>query len=272
MRGWQSGLGALAAGALLAASCGLPVDERNAFLTQAETFGSSLQTSDDDGSDGGDGPTPTEFFRDSMTVTLAANDTSGDPVLEGAQVEVLLAAWVYPSSLRDASQLDALIRDGYVQISQSLELGDAFTLPPGTLVYAREGAGIAGATRVALLFGDTRTFTFLTPDVILLFDDPPVGCDSVAYTYTRDGVPLESLPNPEGNGIVDPIFAGATEIRGGRKTYAQFNVYQCDPFQPGLFLGSGAGGANQYFEGQAVRVDFNTVPDAAGDFAIVTFE
>jgi len=171
------------------------------------------------------------------------------------------------SSIRTAEQQDALLAGGYVQLTREVQLGTAFTLPPGTFIYS--GPGVAGATPVRLLAaqgdGDgqptTEAFDIITPDVILAFSQPPVSCDSVAFFYTVDG---EVLNEPG-------LGAGATGA-GPLKTLAQIDVYECEPFQPGVFLrlGGGARMSNEFFEGNDVRFDFFAGPDQNGDFANVT--
>jgi hypothetical protein len=244
--------------------------ERNAFQTLTEQFGTFSGSEDDVG--GGAGVGAEGEFRSRMTVTLANNNPD-------AEVEVSFAAWVNVSSIRTAAQQDALLADGYVQITQSagINLGTVFTLPPGTFVYG--GPGVAGATAVRLLRaqaqdGDaatatvtTRDFTLITPDVILVLLEPPVSCESVAFRFTADGENFMSEPVGGGLGL----FQGATGS-AGTKILAQVDVYQCDPLMPGLFLkvGGGSREVNEYFEGEGVRFDFNPTPDADGNFATVT--
>lgn len=249
---------------------GQPSEARNPFLTVTEAFGVSLFGDED-----GDAAAGTELeaeFRQVMTVTLANNHPT-------AELNTSFAAWVSPSSIRSGEQQDALLGSGYVQLNRQVQLGTAFTLPPGTFVY--NGPGVAGATSVRLqptrAEGDTidttlatiREFELITPDVILVFSQPPVSCDCVAFFFTVDGDPLTS----EGVSAVGNIFAGPTTEQGGLKTLAQVDAYQCDPFRPGLFLRQGGGGAlpeNEFFEGQDIRIDFSPVADAGGYFGVVT--
>lgn len=238
--------------------------ERNAFQTLTEQFGTFTEPEED--ARGGAGVGAEGEFRSRVTLTLANNNPD-------AEVDVSFAAWVNVSSIRTALQQDALLADGYVQITQAegIRLGTVFTLPPGTFVYG--GPGVVGATAVRLLRADaagtatTREFTLITPDVILVFLEPPVSCESVAFRFTADGENFMSEPVGGGLGL----FHGATG-RAGAKILAQVDVYQCDPLKPGLFLkvGGGSREVNEFFEGENVRFDFSPTPDAAGNFATVT--
>lgn len=246
---------------------GQPSYERNPFLTATETYGASLFG--DEAEDGRGAGTAVEVeFRQAMTVTLANNHPDGE-------LNVSFAAWVSPSSIRSAEQQDALLRGGYVQLGREVRLGTVFTLPLGTFVF--NGPGTAGATAVRLeptgptdqgALATTREFELITPDVVLLFYEPPRSCESVAFVFTQDGYPMDDERVPGSLGVV---FEGATGS-GGRKTLAQVDVYQCDPFEPGLYLklGGGARQDNEYFEGDDIQVDFSGDPDANGNCALVT--
>lgn len=248
------GIGMASVALLALASC-VDTGERNPFLTFTETF-STQSSRNNNSSGGGSGGTTTAAFRRTMGLTLANNHDTAD-------LNVSVAAWVSPASIRTAEQQDALLSAGYVQLTSELRLGAVFTLVPGTFVL--NGPGFAGAIRRTIPAGGTAVETIITPDVVLVFSQPPVGCDSEAFTFSVDGEVLNSVP------VAGDIFSGSTNA-GGRKTYAQINVYQCTPLRPGLFLKIGGGGReqNQFFEGESIRVDFNQVPDAVGNFGIVT--
>ncbi len=271
-------LGGLTAALLVACDLASVADERNPFLQQAETFG-DFDTGDDDGGDGGDDGT-VGGFRRAMTVTLQANNNFGDVDLDGVDLSTAFAAWVNTSSIRNADQQDALLADGYVQLTRTVQIGSVFTLPPGTFVY--NGPGLAGSTLVSLQTPradatttprpSSVTFDLITPDVILVFHEPPVSCDGIAFEWTLDGEPLGALLINDESPIAPTVTAGATEEQGGRKTYSQVSAYQCDPFEPGLFLKVGGGGvaANEFLEGQAVQFTFDTIPDADGNYCVIT--
>jgi hypothetical protein len=249
------------AGTLLALiGCGQFLEQRNPFLTATETYGASFLDEAEEAA-GGAGVEAEVEFRQPMTVTLANNATD-------EELNVRFAAWVKVSSLRNADQQDALLADGFVQLTREVRLGTAFTLVPGTFVY--NGPGTAGATMVRIEPGvgdeeegvqpSTVEFELITPDVILLFMEPPVSCESVAFTFTEEGFSVDESLNVRATGP------------GGRKTLAQVDVYQCDPLEPGLFLkaGGGARHSNEYFEGDNVRIDFRRIPDENDYAAFVT--
>jgi hypothetical protein len=197
-----------------------------------------------------------EEFRRPITLSFTNNHDS-------ANVETSFAAWVNVSSIRSAEQQDALLRGGYVQLSREIQLGSVFTLVPGTFVY--NGAGFAGATPVTLACPLSETadrttsseFTLITPDVLLVFSQPPVSCDSVAFVFRS---------------AISGAATGPSTGSGGFKTYAQVDVYECEPLRPGLFFKSGGGAKqpNEFFEGDSILFEFNQAPDANGDFANVT--
>ena len=245
-------------------ACQIPSgSERNPFTTLVELFGAASSAEEEDQTGGPGGVAADTGFRQTMTLTFANNHVA-------AELNVSFAAWVNVSSIRTAEQQDALLAGGYVQLTREVQLGTAFTLPPGTFVYS--GPGVAGATPVRLLAAQddgagqpaTAAFDIITPDVILAFSQPPVSCDSVAFFYTVDG----EIPRTPGGGL--DAFGGATGS-GPLKTLAQIDVYECEPFQPGVFLrlGGGARMPNELFEGNDVRFDFFAGPDQNGDFAIV---
>jgi hypothetical protein len=266
---------------LLLSSAGCPLSSTtttsgntNPFLTLTEQqLIESNAATPGGGTSTGGGTAAATVFRRVMTVTFANNNSAAD-------LSFNFLAWVDAGSINTAGQQDALWDSGYIQLTRSLKLGPAYTLAPATFIYSPEGT--AAATRVSLLAAagttttDTTTPTtatetthsLLTPDVILVFLDPPDSCDSTAFEYSDEGDVLTSAPFT----AIGGVFGGATTT-GGFKTLAQINVYQCDPFQPGLFLkhGGGSRSPNQYFEGEDARVEFNRAPDAAGMFALVEF-
>ena len=211
-------------------------------------------------------------FRREMAITFANTNRAAD-------LNTNFVAWVYPSSIRSAAQQDALFDSGYRQLATETRIGSAFVLPLGSFIYG--GEGTAGATRIFLraprgpaeegedapVVATERTISMLTPDVILVFLDPPQSCESVAFEYLDEGDVITGDPISGALGV----FGGAATT-GGFKTLAQISAYECWPFQPGLFLKSGGGArtANQYFEGEDVTFTFNGAPNADGDFAIVT--
>lgn len=245
-------LGVLLAG-LSVAGCGLELGgERNAFLTLTEKLGISAGGESVDAGAGAGTAAEVEF-RSPMTFTFTNNHTA-------AELDVSFAAWVNAGSIRSAQQQDALLRGGYVQLIREVRLGTPFVLPVGTFVY--DGPGTAGATTVRLgPSGDegaavSTSYTLITPDVFLAFSQPPVSCDSVAFTFV---------------GPVGTVTGPVTDV-GGFKTFSQVDVYECDPLQPGLFLkvGGGARQDNEFTEGENVLFEFNPAADAEGNFCNVT--
>ena len=249
--------------------------ERNAFLTLADVIGIGPGFEEGEG-DGRRGETAEDEFRQTMTVTFANHHEDGE-------LDFSVAAWVELSSVRSAEQVDALLRGGYQQLTREVSLGTVFTLPAGTFVF--NGPGTAGSTQIRLAKtglppeGDapapptTTDLSLITPDVLLIFSQPPVSCESVAFRYLIDG---ELLPNTlvgEQAGGGTTRFIGATGP-GGAKTLAQIDAYTCDPLRPGLFLKVGGGGreSNEYLEGENVQFDFFEFPDVNGDFAMVTIQ
>ncbi|MBN2447446.1 MAG: hypothetical protein JXO22_12010 [Phycisphaerae bacterium] len=278
MMRWIAISGLLATLLIGALGCPFGTDQTTAnpfvVLTEQQLIESNADTPGG-GTSAGGGTAAQTVFRADMTVTFANNHPAAD-------LDFNFIAWVSPGSIHTADDQDELWDSGYIQLSRTLDLGLAYSLPPGTFVFSPEGA--PAATRVRLLAtggavtegedettGEAATessFTLITPDVILVYLDPPDSCDSVAFEYSDEGDVLTSDPIDGVNGI----FGGATTT-GGFKTLAQVDVYQCDPFQPGVFLKPGGGGraVNQYFEGEGVRFDFRSTPTAAGDFATVEF-
>ena len=245
--------------------------ERNAFLTLTETFGTPV-TSDETERGLSVGVTAEEQFRRSMTVTFANNNPDAD-------LAVSFAAWVSPSSIRSAAQQEALLTDGYVQLSREVRIGTVFTLPPGTFVYNGVNEAVSTAVRLGRAALDAQNvvsptempFTLITPDVILAFSQPPVSCDTPAFAFESDGEveTVEAGVQTEPGTWVRTSFGIFTSAY---RTLAQIDVYQCDPLRPGLFLklGGGARLSNEYFEGENVRFDFLSQPTPEGDYAQVT--
>ena len=254
-------MGCAVSGLGLIVGCIGNVIQPNPFLSLTEDIlGVAQSTDTDTGGGGGTGAALTAQFRRTQTITLANQDDEAD-------LNVSFAAWITVGSLRTAEQLDQLIANGYVQLSREVTLG-TITLPPGTLVFG--GPGVGGATPVVVSPGTTRTFSLISPDRVLLFSSPPVSCDTVAFFFSINGelVRTPDVPADTAGGL----FEGATGS-GPRKTLAQFNVYQCDPLSPGLFLKTGGGlkRGNEYFEGEAVRVDFLLdLPNVETSAAVVT--
>ncbi len=261
-----------AAGALAMGGC--PGAGPNAFQTFTEVFGTTLGDDDDgSGSGGGADDGDAESFRRVMSLTVAN-------VHPFAELNVSMMAWVLPSSLRTADQQDALLRNGYVQLSRETAVGEAFRLPAGTFVY--NGPGTAGSTPILLeptrvqqddgtgvvdpTQATTRVFNIIAPDAILLFQQPPVSCESVAFSFTIEGDPLSS----EFAGL--NIFAGPESEFSGLKSLNYVEGYQCFPLRPGYFLRQGGGQLepNEFRENQDLRVDFSPIPSAEGYFATVT--
>lgn len=257
---------------------GCPTDSsvrRNPFLTLTENLGISIGGDNDNDNGGGTSIPGVGTFRRNLTLTLAnASD---------ADLNVKLAAWVNIGSIRTKAQEDALIAGGYRELGadETVTFGNAFTLPPGTFVFAGPGPGgvttlsvppgtITGGDQNQVITPTTQDFVLITPDVILLYAAPPVSCDSAAFFFSIDGEVVDSdRVTPVGD-----IYAGATGS-GGVKTLAQVSAYDCDPFRPGLFLRVGGGGRqpNEYFEGESIRVDFSRIPfdRVSGESARVTF-
>lgn len=235
------------------------VVERNAFVPFGELFGAPTRGEGTEQGPAG-GVAATTEFRRQMSVTFTNNHIDAD-------VNTLMLAWVEISSIRDADQQDALLRDGYVALTRQIRIGSTITLPAGTFVF--NGPGVAGATSITL--GSTQgnsplpsseTISFITPDVILMFSQPPVSCESVAFSFSRDG---EVIFDDDG------FLTLRTFGEVGFKTLAQVDAYQCQPLRPGLFLKTGGGTkqSNEYFEGENVTILFNENANANGHHANV---
>ena len=259
--------------ALVTVCGGCPRGETNPFFTAGENYGSTSGGANG-GTSQGQGPAGSaaeSVFRDTIVVTLENFDIRNE-------LNTAWMAWINASSIRSADQQDDLLAAGYVQLSREVRVGSAYRLPPGTYVY--NGPGEGGATLVRIGHatpGATDSdpadpaqleFEIVAPDVLLIFSQPPVSCETPAFFYTREGIPFDNTPNPDRPGVA---FAGA-ENDGPVKSLAQFDVYQCDPFRPGLFLRTSGGTRqeNEFMEGQHIVVQFYRLVDANGDAAFVT--
>ena len=240
-------------------------DERNAFLAFTETFGASLIGDQPGGGGGGGGGGTTDQFRAQLTLTVANNDQVAD-------LNVSFLAWVEASSIRTAEQQDALITNGYVQLTREERIGSVFILAPGTFVF--NGPGKAGTTPLLVRPGQSSVTTMITPDVVLIYQAPPTSCETPAFSFTEQGFP----PDPTTAGSLTPGAGGPIDADSSSldffsvKTLAQVDAYQCDPFRPGLFLKrtGGARQPNEFFEGDALRFDFFRAPDVEGNAGFVT--
>jgi hypothetical protein len=253
---------------LLGALLGCPqlTVERNPFLGYTDEYGVAGQQQATQASAAA-GAQKEEIFRQKLTLTFVNTHP-------GAILETSFIAWVMVSSIRSADQQDALLRNGYVQLARAVNIGTAFELPVGTFVY--DGPGTAGATPVKLAPGQgpegeteatvavtptTAAFELVTPDTILVFSQPPVSCDSVAFTFS-DPVTGEVLSGPSTLGGLR---------YGGYKTLAEVDVYECSPLRPGLFFsGSGALRPNEFREGDPITFTSQAAPTAGGAFATVS--
>ncbi len=245
--------------------------QRNPYLAFTEEFVGGSQQEVAQSGPAGVGSAAAGSFRQSLALSFRNAHNA-------ASLETSFAAWIEIGSVSTSSQQNALLDGGYIQLTEEVRLGSAYTLPAGTFVYG--GAGTAGTTKVTLPVaqgaddatqdgaqgGGTSTttvtptsisFDLITPDRILVYSQPPVSCDSVAFTY-HDLVTGEILEGPS---------TGA----GGYKTLAQVDAYDCYPFEPGLLFNieGGQADANRFREGQAVTITFSRFP-SAGAFALVT--
>ena len=250
------------ASVVVISSCTPTPTERNPFLGYTEEFGVAGQTEVAPTGQAG-GAAAAETFRRPLTLTFVNNDPN-------AIVDTTFVAWVNVSSVRSAGQQDALLGNGFVQLTSEVRLGSAFVLPVGTFVFA--GPGTAGATPVHLgrstaapttqgtnttTTGTSLAFNLITPDTVLMFSQPPVSCDSVAFTFSDP--------------VTGEVLGGASAAGGGYKTLAQVQTYKCSPLKPGLFFTS-AGGTrdpDEFREGEALTFTFVPTP-TGGDFALVT--
>lgn len=215
---------------------------RDPFVTYLEQFGAATASSTNTTTSSGSGATTlnSALFRRNLTVSLVNSNPE-------RSLETLFLAWVELGSVRSGEQQDELLRAGYVQLSRTLEIGVTYSLPPGTFIF--NGQRTADPSRIRLVKAgataggvDNVQYELPTPDVILVYSAPPESCDSVAFTY-------------DDNGLID---VGPSTGRGGYKTLAQIDVYQCDPLQPGLFYQAqgGARQPNQYLEGSPITFTF----------------
>ncbi len=259
---------------------------RNPFLSYTEEYGVAGISERQQADSGGQGAAGTATFRRTLTINLRNNHPD-------AELNTSLVCWVSVSSVRTAEQQDALLRDGYVQLTKEVHLGSAIVLPVGT--YVNNGGGTAGAMTVFLdraqvqrgqqqqnqnqptgqgtttqttTTATTTSVTLPTPDGILVFAQPPVSCDSVAFYYTLNGIPLPARPVAGSEGP----YEGSSGA-GPYKTFAQIDVYQCSPLRPGAYLNQGGAARqkNEYIEGEDVTFDFMPMADANENFCIVSF-
>lgn len=243
----------VAATAAFVVGCPSSSGESNPFITLSDQFG-IVSGNLDTGDSSSGGQSVDLPFRQSMTLTLWNQNTDVD-------IETLFMAWVDLSSIRSTEQEDALIASGYTRLTEEVTLGTVFVLPVGTFVYG--GPGAYGATPVELGYAGAPVkasvlqYQFVTPDVLLVFDSPPVSCDSIAYKHIE----------PRGS-----VSTGPSTSVGGFKTFAQIDAYQCYPLQPGLFFKSGGGSrqTNEFFEGASVLFQFSPGFDELGNSAFVT--
>ena len=262
MRSWQSVV-ILAGLAGVILGCPSSTAPLNPYLAYTDTYGiAGVQETAAPGT-GPAGVGAGATFRQSMALTFQNANPQAD-------LKTSFVAWVSVGSIRSATQQDALLSAGYSQLTSEVHLGTAFTLPVGTFVFG--GPGTAGATPVVLakaagggtanasapVTPQSTSFQLVTPDAILVYQQPPVSCDSVAFTYSDP--------------VTGDVLSGASTAGGGYKTLAQVDVYQCSPLRPGIFF-SAVGGtqqANQYREGDPVTFTFLPGPTATGAFATVT--
>jgi hypothetical protein len=250
--------------------------EKNAFLAFTDEFGFTGQATDE--GSGASGVDVEQEFREPLRLVFQ----NAHP---GGELSTSLLAWVEIGSVRTADQQDALLRSGYVQLTQEAEIGEAYTLPLGTFVYG--GSGTAGATPIRLpaatggedaddgdsgnagggsqeIVPATTELTLITPDKILVYLQPPVSCDSVAFTFT-DPLTGEVLGTETTTG-------SGSATGGGYKTLAQIDAYECDPFEPGLTFSATGGetGPAIFREGNSVTYTFFPTAQTGGIFATVT--
>lgn len=247
-------LAALAAGLTLGGCPGGTSVNPYLTLTESNLINAGATTDADAEAPSGDTVAAGVTFRDDIDITFINHNIEH-------HLRFNFLAWVAPSSLRSSEQREVLLNSGYTELTAEQRVGVAFTLPPGTYVY--RGAGAGGVQRVFLgpagngadsVNPDTEIATFTTPDGVLIYLDPPDSCHSTAFEFTDQG----QVSGGSGFGY------GPSTGSGGRKTLAQFNVYQCDPFKPGLFLktGGGARADNEFIEGQDFTVHFFQNPIA----------
>jgi len=242
-------------GVLCLGGCPTGTIEQNPFQAYLDEYGiAGQQETTTDGA--ATGVAVEEVFRKDITLSLVNAHAT-------AVLDTSFMAWVEVSSIRSAEQQDALLRGGYVQLTREVRVGSVFTLPVGTFVF--DGPGTAGATPVELaptgegenVVPTSVSYELITPDVVLVFSQPPVSCDSVAFTYSDP--------------MTGEILSGASTATGGYKTLAQVDKYTCTPFRPGVFLSTtgGALGVNEYVEGDSITFTFGAGA-VNGAFAIIT--
>lgn len=217
-------------------------------------------------------------FRNNMRINFVNTATD-------RELSTNFIAWVEPGNVRTETQRDALISSGYIEITNQINLGVAYVLVPGTFVF--QGSGGSGLERVILgptgagqtVIPSESTIDLVTPDVLLVYLDPPTSCASTAFRFLDEG---DVITEPAGGGGGTDgaiIFGGATNI-GPNKTLGQIDAYQCDPFRPGLFFRQGGGlqQGNEFVEGDQITftflrfpVDENNQPSPDGNACLVTF-
>jgi len=217
-------------------------------------------------------------FRDGMTVNFVNTATD-------RELTTNLIAWVEPGNVRTETQRDSLISSGYIEITQSITVGIAYTLVPGTFVF--QGSGGNGLERIQLgptgpgqtVIPSNSSISLVTPDVLLVYLDPPTSCSSTAFRFLDEGDVITEPVGGGGGTSGTIIFGGATNI-GPNKTLGQVDAYRCDPFKPGLFFRQGGGMqmSNEFIEGDEVTFTFLRFPvDATntyspdGNACLVTF-
>jgi hypothetical protein len=241
--------------------------QRNPFVTFTETFGLQEQDGGVTSPGGRRGTAAETGFRQVMSFTVVNTSLTDELGLS-------IAAWVNPSSIRSAEQQDALLSNGYVQLGREIRIGTAFVLPPGTFVLS--GPGLAGAIPLEVRPGQgmeaaSETLSFITPDVLLAFLEPPISCESVAFAFSQEGFPPDALTGASlVGGTRAPIAAFASALDALHlKTLAQVDAYQCNPLRPGLFLKTGGGvrARNEFFETEDVTIVFSRAPAAGTGIA-----
>ena len=199
-------------------------------------------------------------FRDTMTVSFV--NTATDRTLSTNFI-----AWVEPGNVRTETQRDSLISSGYIEIPDQITLGVAYSLVAGTFVY--QGSGGSGLERILLgptgpgqtIVPSSSSIALVTPDVMLVYLDPPTSCASTAFRFLDEGDVITEAYAGGGGTDGSIIFGGANNI-GPNKTLGQIDAYSCDPFKPGLFFRQGGGLqlSNEFVEGDAVTFTFLRFP------------
>lgn len=200
-------------------------------------------------------------FRDRLTVTFINNATD-------RELSTNFIAWVEPGNVRTETQRDSLISSGYIEIEQGITLGAAYSLVAGTFVY--QGSGGSGLERVQLgasgagqtVIPSELVISLVTPDVLLVYLDPPVSCASTAFRFLDEGDLITEVFAGGLGGTDGAVIFGSASNTGPNKTLGQIDVYSCDPFQPGMFFRQGGGlqQSNEFIEGDDITFTFLTRP------------